>query len=358
VRIAHITLHGCIRAQKVGWTQITQGHTVYFVAQQVAAAHSANAYNGVLIFDPTPQPGQILPDETQLTNSIKLLEPHVDIFHVHNEPNWIFKTVRQATRKPVIFDIHDWTSLRGVEDPVPFELEGERFALEYADGFCVPSKGYLKKIRSLTKKPTGLVYSMVPGFLFPQPQGIKNPGLVFEGGVKGKGDLRYNYAYRNWAQFAQDTVKMLKEEVDFFFYTANGGEDFEEYKHDRIKISPPLVYDDLLRMLSTHSLGLVGSPFPVSEFNDAMPNKLFEYVAAGIPCMVFNSPEAKDYVERQGIGCGIQDVSQVPMTLEKLKDHKMLQDRWAYTMESQMPSLNALYQEVLWSRGRRGIIQG
>jgi len=88
-----------------------------------------------------------------------------------------------------------------------------------------------------------------------------------------------------------------------------------------------------------------------------MPNKFFEYVAAGLPCIIVNSPEAQRFAEENNLGVGIQDATQVKQALDSLKDHRVAQDRWGYTMESQIPKLLALYQEVLGAKSPRVIAQ-
>ena len=98
--------------------------------------------------------------------------------------------------------------------------------------------------------------------------------------------------------------------------------------------------------MAMYDAGLVGSPYPLDDFKDSMPNKLFEYISAGIPALVFNAPEAGKYVEENGLGLSIQDASEVPQALEKLKDHNVLMDRWRYTMDGEIPSLVTLYGEL------------
>lgn len=355
MRIGMVGLHSCIREQKMGWQLCQMGHTVHIVGQQISAAHTGAPYDTVLIYDPSDDPDKF-PNVRQLQNSVKLLDPQVDLFHIHNEPNWLFRAVKDVTNKPIIFDIHDWTSLRKIEPPPPIEIEFEKQALAEADGFCVPSKGYLNRLREITDKPSVLVYSMVPSFLFPAERKVPpKPGIVYEGGVKGKNDFRYNYGYRNWAAFAKEAIKDI--DGKFYFYTANMGEDFAEYEHPQIEVYPPMIYPELLNEMTAHSVGIVGAPFHVGEFDDAMPNKLFEYISSGIPCIIINASEATRYAEEHGVGVGIRDASEIPDALKSLSTHRMWQDRWEFTMDSQIPKLIELYRSVLCKTDPRVIAQ-
>ena len=326
----------------MGWTLVEAGHPTHFCAANVAATHSSNTYNTVTIWVPFGVHGEIMP--MQLANSIKILEPNVDIFHVHNEPNWIFRVVRDVTDKPVVFDIHDWTSIRnGAPDPE------ETYALDNADGFVVPSRGYLKKIRDLKPgKPSTLIYSKVPSCLFPTAQGPVLPGPVYEGGVKGKeSNNSVQFPWRNWAEFTQAVACNLQNGAKMHVYTADPTENLEDYKNEHLVMHPPQLYDGLLYHLSRHSAGIVGCPYPDPAFTDSMPNKLFEYVAAGIPCLVINAPEAKQYVEQNHLGMGIRDASEVIPAIESLTGHRVKEDRWRFTMEGELPALLGFYEEVL-----------
>ena len=344
----------------MAWAQALRGDKVHFVAGNYSECHrytTFNPYASTHFFDAqTPDPNKL--SLLQLQNAVALLDPYVDLFHVHNEPNYLFRAVKEMTDKPIIFDIHDWTSVRESKDTPQVELDHEKFAIENADGICVVSKGYLEKIRKITNKPTLWIKSMVPRQFFSKGPRNTNPGLVYEGGTKGRNNLLYNYPYRNWASFAQEAVKKFENGSKIYFYTANDGEDFTEYQHEKINVYPPQNYHALISFLRTHSVGLVGSPFPIPDFADSLPNKLFEYTAAGIPCIVINAPEAEKYAVDNGLGIGVRDASEVYDALATLTDHPIEKDRWGYTMESELPKLDAFYEEVIeCSRNQNSICQ-
>lgn len=352
MRVAHVSFHGCIRAHKMAWELQGRGFPQFFVTHGMSVCHSFNGYEGVFLYDPAPVGDDPTPNPRQLRNHIEILNSQVGLFHVHNEPNWIYRVVRDVATKPVIWDIHDWTSLRRADAVYPQEVEDEKYALETADAFVVPSQGYLRRLRAQTSKPAAIVRSCVPAFLYPQKTQDR-PGLAYEGGVKGSNNLEYNYPYRNWAEFAQKAVASFTNGDKMFFYTANTGEVFDRYAHDKIVMNAPLTFDQLLVNLATHSAGLVGSPYPLLDFEDAMPNKVFEYVAAGIPCIVVNAPEARRFVEENGLGVGIDDPTQVPEALNECKSLQVHRDRWGYTMDGEIPKLLELYREVLVCKRRR-----
>lgn len=349
MRCAHISFHSCIRALKIGWVQCAMGVEAHLVGSSFSPTHSHSPFASVHKFEGTTPDGRW--EERQLTNTIKLLSPYVDLFHVHNEPNWMFRVVKQNTDKPVVFDIHDWTSIRNDPNQAQ-EVEEEKFALAEADAFIVPSKGYLKKIRSMTTKPSALVYSKVPHMFFPSVVRETKPGITFEGGIRGTNKLSLQYDYRNWAAWAKETVGHFTNGHKMYFYGADPNENFEEYKHDRIELQTLLVYPELINALSQHSAGLVGAPVQLPDFMDSVPNKLFEYASAGIPCLVLNSPEATAYVEDCGLGVGINSPADVPEALEKVKRLPVRTERFGHTMDGEIHKVLGIYNELCTSKHR------
>lgn len=343
IRVAHISYHGCIRLHKMAYEFCRTGHDVHLIASQISSTHSWNTYSTVNLFN--ADAGGFGLDIRQLQNAVRVLKPHVDLYHVHNEPNWIFKATKTATMKPVIFDIHDWTSLRKAAPTHPLEIEEEKFALQYADGFCVPSKGYLRRIQEITKKPTIMVYSKLGSWLYPEVPKVKLPGFTYAGGVSNGGNDTYNYPYRNWAEVGQK----LAEKRKVYFYSANPG-DFSKYKHENIQVFPPKTYPDLLNAIAQHSVGMVGSPYPLLDFEDSMPNKLFEYISAGIPVVAFNSPEVGKFVEENKLGYSVKNASEALDVFDELSnDTSVVKKRWELAMEAEVPRLTGFYKEVLES---------
>ncbi|MHC4951670.1 MAG: hypothetical protein ACYTEU_11910, partial [Planctomycetota bacterium] len=124
--------------------------------------------------------------------------------------------------------------------------------------------------------------------------------------------------------------------------------DYSQYEHEKVEVSPPKIYPELLDSLGTHTAGLVGSPYPLQDFTDSVPNKLFEYIASGLPCVVINSPEAQRYVEKHKLGLGVADPKEAIEALHALSnDTSVIKKRWEHAMEAEIPKLTGFYQEVL-----------
>jgi glycosyltransferase involved in cell wall biosynthesis len=79
------------------------------------------------------------------------------------------------------------------------------------------------------------------------------------------------------------------------------------------------------------------------NFTYALPNKVFEYLAAGIPVMAANFPEVKKLVEDKGVGMCFDpdDPKSIGATLNHLSDNPKLRLEMRRRIPSLLQSLNA-----------------
>lgn len=125
----------------------------------------------------------------------------------------------------------------------------------------------------------------------------------------------------------------------------------------RVFILPPVPPDELLVLTSGARIGLI--PFRLSGLmRFALPNKLFEYAAAGIPVITPDLPVIRQVVERFGYGvfCDFADPAAVADAINCVLADP---DRYAamqagaraaaavYNWETQEAVLLALYRQVL-----------
>ena len=125
---------------------------------------------------------------------------------------------------------------------------------------------------------------------------------------------------------------------------------------DRLHIAPPVAASQVVDYLSTADVGvhplLPGSP----NHEAALPNKLFEYLHAGIPVVVSNCRAMSEFVAENHVGCSFQHGS--PESLAAAVS-EVLTGRAAgryiadpatvarYTWESQEEALGLAYAEML-----------
>lgn len=346
MKITHIVLHNCIRASKISWLLMERGHQVKMVTERVLSVHGWKDYDMTCLIHTGQLEGNDLPDAYNLMRTVKALEPITDIFHFHNEPDWPVEAIRKVTDKPLVYDIHDMVSIRTGE-PEPYENK----ALELCDGVLVPSRLYKENIQSRVKKPVYEILNSVPEKLYPKIRRVPHRrGIVYEGGLKGMPkELSDQFEFRDWASVFRELSKM---NIEVWAYpAASREEDLSNYHQSGAILMNSLPYDQLLKNLASHEAGLVGSPFPSKAFNGALPNKMFEYISAGVPVIAYNAPSAAEFLHATGFGEGIDDLKQVPDVLEQFRKEKTAEYVWRmrgnWTMERQIGKVETLYKKIL-----------
>lgn len=78
---------------------------------------------------------------------------------------------------------------------------------------------------------------------------------------------------------------------------------------DRVRVVDPVPMTELVREASAFDVGLFALPGHSRHNRYALPNKFFEYVAAGLALCVSDLPEMAALVQRHGLGRLIGDVS-------------------------------------------------
>lgn len=70
----------------------------------------------------------------------------------------------------------------------------------------------------------------------------------------------------------------------------------------RVFFHPPVMADDVLDVTASADIGLIGTEDLSLKHRYSLPNKLFEYLIAGIPMVATNMPEYVAIIDGQGVG--------------------------------------------------------
>ncbi len=128
---------------------------------------------------------------------------------------------------------------------------------------------------------------------------------------------------------------------------------------DRVKIIPPVPYDELFTWTASADIGLIVYAADYSPNVQMMlPNKLFEYMMAGLPVLCSPLEEIVDVVHTHQIGqvlpslassdiaAAINRMLDDPLSLSAMREHALEAAREEYCWEKEHSRLLSLYQAL------------
>lgn len=275
-----------------------------------------------------------------------------DIIHSSNEPDFLTSLLTR-TNKAVIHDCHDMMSLRG--DISYSDIINEYIANKYSDGniyIDYPIKDYAVKKFGIGTKPILVLNNYTLKNQRPKKYFRKlseNDGeihCVYEGGLSN--DTRLH-------RYLEDKfMQLAKEKIHVHFYTVNEEEYYEnldnknKYIHWEKVCSPNHLIEEMTKYdvgLVFHNVNIRNRKFLSSTF----PNKIFEYLNAGIPVAVEKLPILLKFVEETKCGKVVDFKSNLYNQINNIKNIKIAKDfveTKKFTMEDQFEKILYFYNEV------------
>lgn len=332
MRVVFASHHCCVRVIKEGLALMKAGVDVVFLQHQVSNEAFVNLLPVCSFYR----------DPDEYAFKLSILSRDADLVHVHNEPDWLGHIAKQVVGdKPVVFDAHDLNSIRRGE-----VYPDEQKSMEVCDGFIFPSRPYMDMTvkRYQLTKPCDVIYSMCNDNMLQLDSLPRVNGIVYEGGITGEnqGDA---FEYRNYVPLAKS---LTKQGIPLFLY----GLDPElqtEYGNAGAVPMGRLGYFTLLKQISRFDWGFLGCCVPHPQWETAMPNKLFEYMAAGIPVLALNAGESAKFIKEHGVGIVLDSMEQIgEVYAYHWKYRKVVAEkRGQFTMETQTGKILDLYAKVL-----------
>lgn len=331
MKIVTVGHHCCIRLQKQAFALLDNGHEVHLVGHSLPS--TANQFTTASVFSNVSQMYEIL-----------RVHKDADIIHIHNEPSWPVTIAKRALPGvPVVLDMHDSMFFRSLEKK-HISAE-ERISIEMADGLVFVGE----RCREVTdsKKPSCVLPSYVNGMFYQSNSWQWIGGLVYEGRVDTPEQRKFMY-YCNYIDFCKKTQEA---ELPFHVYCPgiNKNKKFKEYYEKICLLHPALPYDKLLGVLGCHDWGLCGNLTEYREWQLAMPNKLFEYMAGGIPIIALNCGEIADFVVEHGVGIAVKSVEEMMDRWDERAEcqKNVMLKREDFAMEKHIHILEDFYRELI-----------
>jgi len=243
--------------------------------------------------------------------------------------------------------LHEQAQYDG-SDPKAEKSSEERVALDMVDGTVYPSEDCRKitmaRYPFLGSKPNTVLWPFVNEQFLLYHSSDYTGGVVYEGRADERGKERI-WDYCKYHDLAHDFKEVG---IPFWIYTgwrsnAHVKEYAEAFTH------PSLEYPKIFPAMGCHDWGLCGNKAVFTEWNLAMPNKLFEYIASGIPVVAMNAKNAGKFVEKEGFGINVSNV-------QELKDRwdergpcqkNVLLRRSEFTMEKNIHVVENVLEQLL-----------
>jgi glycosyltransferase involved in cell wall biosynthesis len=127
----------------------------------------------------------------------------------------------------------------------------------------------------------------------------------------------------------------------------------EEKVGDRVKIIPDVPYNDLLGWTSSADIGLIVYPPDYSpNIQMLLPNKLFEFLMAGLPVLSSSLDAVVEVIKTYDVGRVVRSIAPADIGAEI---NAMLTDRDALALMN-CNALDAARQELNWEKEQRHLV--
>jgi glycosyltransferase involved in cell wall biosynthesis len=297
--------------------------------------------------------------ERMLPVVIKEFRP--DVIHSHNLPDTLTVLANEMVRGtiPVIHDVHDLQSLRrtpyenGFPEPRSTQML-ERRAIEESAAVITVSDELIAEIGTRYRLPGhtlvfpnyALLRDLPP---LAQSEAHRNgipPKLVYQGTLSTNGghyDLREIF------------TALVAEGATLEIYPSR---EVPEYR-ELAEATPGLTYHDtvdpatLLRALSRYDYGWAGfnNGLNSAHIDTALPNKLFEYLGAGLPVLTLGHTAIRRFLRTRGLGIALASPTELApelarRDLEKLR-RRVAGARHTLTIEANIQGVADIYENVI-----------
>ncbi len=285
-------------------------------------------------------------------NSIKDIWSFVDnydIIHCHNEPDF-FTVAALTSNRPIIHDTADLISLRDVENPNTMFFE------------AVANKGATGRVYSTIyqKQKAEELYGLTtPALVFGNyiskddaaksylPKLSKTDGnihIVYQGSIS-------LYKHRN---FIDIFTGIAKDNIHVHIYPSRLDEQLSAFfnQFPNIHYYAPVSPKNLITEMTKYDIGIIPWNLELGQksfLDTTIANKLYEYLAAGLPVLTSNVKSYEDYFALNKVGVTFENISEVPKKVNYLLKLKESIDfsKYIISYEDEIYRLEEFYFELI-----------
>jgi glycosyltransferase involved in cell wall biosynthesis len=300
---------------------------------------------------------------------VKRIEP--DVIHSHNAPDFLTVLALDAVKGevPVIHDCHEALTMRKtgyyVDDDeetirVKYPMQ-EKVANERSNGRIYVTEGvrdYIQQRYDVDPSKDIVFYSYVSESVMPTKLRRKisekddEIHMVYIGTVTSRiKDSHYDLReiFRNIASHGIHvhmyvSIWGMKDKA----YQRLGEED------ELIHFHGHLDQTSLLDEITQYDFGWAGlnvNPKNRKHLDVSLPNKVFEYVACGLPVLAFKHENMMSFLNQHNVGFVFDNMDEMASKLQNLDDVKSIKEtvldkRYEFTVEKNIDRLIQYYKEI------------
>jgi glycosyltransferase involved in cell wall biosynthesis len=289
----------------------------------------------------------------------------IDLIHSHNAPDTLTSLCIHlfGGEIPIVHDIHDLMSARktvyedGLDkaDDAVNSREEERQAIERSDAVITVSNAILSLARRQgyrLPEITQVYANYIPERFIPKTLPQKGSNLagrpmriVYEGFVSSNGghyDLRTIFR------------ALAAEGIEVHIYPSRHNSDYQSLADT----DPNIVYhgslspEKLFKEITHYDFGWAGFNDKLNRvhLDTVLPNKLFEYIACGLPVISFPHEALKHFLETHRAGLVIDTISGLAERLRTLEmvavRGNVRRHRWDFTVEANIGCIVDIYRQL------------
>ena len=285
-----------------------------------------------------------------------------DIIHSHNEPDEL-TIVAMAGDTPVVHDTHDLISFKyeGNKDISFFEGTANRGAA----GRVYTTPYQMEEARSLygMTGPSIVYYNYASRADLPKRNLPKlsdkdgNIHIVYEGGIAGVDG--------NHRDFTSPFFDLADKGIHIHIYPPSScdKETSKQYSsHKNIHFHNSVSPKQIMETMTQYDYGII--PFNLAKGNKrfldtTIANKLFEYLAAGLPVIASPLKSYVDYFQNNPVGITYNTTQDIIDSMPRLKEIASNTDftKHIFTYEDEIERLEEFYYKILDANNENSTLQ-
>lgn len=274
-----------------------------------------------------------------------------DIIHSHNEPDGFayMALIKPGRKTPVVHDFHDLLSTRGHLSKQALWLEA--FVNKNAQGRVYVSQYQMELAHDLyriDKERSLILPNYTQRGMIPQATKRKLSDLDDEihlvfGGALSMGNPPHSYLMDIFREIASKGIHL-------HIYPTLHEEEYRRLVKESpyIHLNPPLSPYEFVYEITQYDYGITlfnHTDANTRHLHGTLPNKLFDYLAAGLPVISSDLYSLRRFIEEEKIGIVIKRIDDIISSRELLSEIEIERER--YLMENHIDGLIDLYEKCL-----------